>query len=412
MSKYNVLFIIVDSWNRNFVGCLNEKAREEGLTPNLDKFSEKCVTVLSAFSSGVRTSVSVLSILSGWCPCKYEDWYTSISKKRIVLSEILQNNEYFTSGYTSNPCTSSLRNYNKGYKIFRDDNVSKMKGLKLEAMLALKTLYKNPYSSAAEINSWVRADFNRNNSPYFAQVHYMDMHGPYISKNGWQFKNRISATKLWNKAAGLREPLTAGERENLISVYKDQMRYLDYHMGKLIEELDDGKTIVIITGDHGDVFGVRGYYGHPDIFCNEMINVPLFIKLPSEMNIAKRWKYPVSLMDLVPTILDVLGIRHECQFDGQSLLPFLEGKEEHRTKPIISEISRKYLCVIRGQWKLIGNYEKSSFELYNLEEDYGESNNLVNKRLDIFEELEEALQDHIRRNKPESKFGFGYAAKT
>ena len=405
MSKYNLLLITVDSWNRSFVGCYNGKVREETLTPNLDRFSEKCVTFSSAFSPGVRTAASVLSILSGCCPCKYGDWYKSVSKNRIMISEILNSNGYSTYGFTSNPCTSSLRMYDKGFNIFRDDNVlfKNMKGKKLKVMLALKTLFKNPYSSADKINSQIMCHLDKNRFPFFVNVHYMDLHGPYIPRRGWKFKNRIYAGRLWKKALVSPEQITIEEREEMISVYKDKMKFLDNHIGELIREIDDDKTVIIITGDHGDVFGIRGYYGHPDIFYNEMINVPLFIKLPSEMNVAKQLcKQPVSLMDLVPTILDLLEIEVETLFDGHSLLPIIEHREvEDRTKYIISEISRKYICVIRGKWKLIANYSEASFELYNIEEDYEEKNNLIDEKVEIRQELEAVIKEHIIKNKPQ-----------
>ena len=106
-------------------------------------------------------------------------------------------------------------------------------------------------------------------------------------------------------------------------------------------------------------------------------------------------------MDLVPTIADLLGIEVENRFDGHSLLPLIEHREnEYRTKYILSELSREYVCVIRGKWKLIANYGESSFELYNLEHDYGETTNLVNKRLDIRQELENVIKEHIIKNKP------------
>lgn len=404
MPKYNILFIIVDSWNRNYVGCYNEKAIAEGLTPNLDAFSKKCVTFLSAFSPSVKTSASVLSILSGCCPCKYRDWFSSISKKRTMFSEILNSNGYSTYGFTSNPCTSSLRGYDKGFNIFRDDNVlfKNMKGRKLEVLLALKALFKNPYSPADKINTHVLLHLNKSESPFFINVHYMDLHGPYISKSGWQFKNRISSGKLWNKAIVSPEQITTREREEMISVYKEQMRFLDHHIGRLIREIEDDKTIIIITGDHGDVFGVRGYFGHPNIFYNEMINVPLLIKLPSKVNITKRLcTHPVSLMDIVPTIADLLGIKIENHFDGYSLLPLLEhGEDKCQNRYIISELSRKYLSVVKEEWKLIANYDVPSLELYNWVQDYEERNNLLNEGLDIERELEGVIEDHILKNRP------------
>ncbi len=319
-----------------------------------------------------------------------------------MISEIMLSNGYATFGFTSNPCTSSLRGYDKGFTIFKDDNVVKdINTRKLALKVALRILFTNPYSSASQINSQVLLNLNRTESPFFVWIHYMDIHGPYISKNGWQLKNRISATKLWKKALNMPNKVTDEEKTLLKNIYKEKVRFLDYYMIDLIKKIDDENTIIIITADHGDVFGERGYFGHPFIFYNEMINVPLFIKLPSEFGISNTLcRQPVSLVDLVPTILDLLRIKIENDFDGNSLLPLIQDREnEYKTKYIISEISRKYACAIRGHWKLIANYGESTIELYNLKEDCEETKNLASERLEISKELNGAIKDHIKRNK-------------
>jgi len=187
----------------------------------------------------------------------------------------------------------------------------------------------------------------------------------------------------------------------LKNIYKEKVRFLDYYMIDLIKKIDDDNTIIIITADHGDVFGERGYFGHPFIFYNEMINVPLFIRLPFEFRISdKLCRYPISLVDLVPTILDLVGIDKENDFDGHSLLGLIQDrKNEYETKYIISEISRGYACAIKDHWKFIANYGKHSFELYNLEEDSDETKNVVSQRPDISEELNRAIKYHIKKNK-------------
>jgi len=158
VQKYNIILIIIDSWNRNFVGCFSERAKIESLTPGLDDFSKECVTFTSAYSAGVRTAVSALAILSGCCPCRYGDWYKPVSPKRTMLSQILQKNGYFTYGFTANPCTSSWRKFEKGFNVFRDDGIlfKNMHGPLLEALLLLKTFFRNPYSSGEELNSQLR----------------------------------------------------------------------------------------------------------------------------------------------------------------------------------------------------------------------------------------------------------------
>jgi arylsulfatase len=402
MRKYNVLFITVDSWNRAFVGCLNQKARIEGLTPNLDDFSKTSLVFPAAFSPSVKTSSSVLSILSGCCPCRYGDWFGSVSDKRKLISEILQEKAYYTYGFTSNPCTSSLNGYDKGFNLFRDNLLFKnIKGKKLQLLLGLKSLFKSPYTPANEINSQIFSHLEKKRSPFFVWVHYMDLHGPYISLRGWQFTNRMSAARLWRSAVNSPEELLDQEKRVLVGVYKEKSKFLDYHLGNLIRQMDDDNTIIIISGDHGDAFGEHGHFGHPFTFYNENINVPLFLRVPSGLIPAKgACRRSISCMDLVPTIIDLLKFDVEINFDGNSLMPLLENRaDEYKSKYVLSEISRQYGCVTKDNWKLIANFGDSLFELYNLDEDPGERNNLFENGLDVKAELKEIMKEHIRKNR-------------
>lgn len=402
MSKYDILLITLDSCNRNYLGVYNERASRERITPNLDRWSEKCLIFTSAFSSSVKTSASFLSILSGCYPSKYGDWYKSVSENRILISEILRENDYNTYGFTSNPCTSTLRGYNKGFDLFIDDNVLKTENkVKLALQMTYKTFFKNPYTTADEINSKIYSLFNESRSPFFLWIHYMDLHGPYISHTGWQLKNRILATKLWKKALAYPNKVTSKETQLLIDVYKQKMSFLDYHITRLIKTLDNNKTLIIITADHGDVFGERGLFGHPFFFYNEMINVPLLIKMPSIIKSSKHfYTSPVSINDIVPTIIDLLQLKINHKMDGDSLLPMIYGRiGDYRTEYVISEISRKNVCVIKGKWKLIADFSKQSFELYDIRNDYDEKNNLINTRSDVARELKNLIKYHISSNR-------------
>jgi arylsulfatase A-like enzyme len=230
-------------------------------------------------------------------------------------------------------------------------------------------------------------------------VHYMDVHGPYIAKRGWRVKNRLQAAMLWKKA--LRHPgrVTQRERERLIATYKEEIGYLDARLGALLHAVDRKKTLVILTADHGDLFGEHGLFGHSVKLYNGVLHVPLVISLPRDEDRNGRViTTPVRSMDLVPTLIDLLGLETPQAFEGRSLASLMTGRgAPYRCDHLISELSRKHLCVQTGEWKLIVNHKTNEKELYNLKSDPGETANLTRREPAVAAELERVLHDHLSR---------------
>ena len=403
----NIIYITVDSWSRKYCGVYNNNAKKENLTPNIDEFSKKCCIFDLAFAPSVKTKVSFLSLLSGCYPCKYSDWFDFVSDNRQMISSILKDNGYNTFGFTSNPCTSTLFGYDIGYDQFNDNIPFKnIKGKALEMLLAFKMIYKDPYYPANKLNNQI-LNINKK-KPFFLWIHYMDIHGPYIKRNGLKLKNRIKAGKLWKKALSSPDKITNSEKEELIESYKEKMRFLDQQIGNIIDRYDSNDTIFIITGDHGEMFGEHGLYGHQYVFYNEMINIPLLIKLPEEFKHEKgRKKEVVGTIDIVPTLVDILGIRTKIQFDGLSLLPIIKDNSyDKQEREIISEISRAQGSVTKGKYKFIANYLNSKYELYDILNDYEENSNIFEKEKSITENLSNILIRHIVKHRPENDSEF------
>ena len=105
-------------------------------------------------------------------------------------------------------------------------------------------------------------------------------------------------------------------------------------------------------------------------------------------------------MDIWPTLVDLLGLRPETSFDGSSLLEKIDGESiGSNNNHVISEISRKQLCVEKGDWKLIVDYSSGKKELYALASDICEANNVIHEAADIAGDLEELIRIHLEKNK-------------
>jgi len=404
-AKYNVVLITVDSWRADYSGLYSSEIAREGISQNIDRWaqSEGCITFSRAISQSSHTSPAFLALLSGNYPSKYGDWFLPVSDKRPLMAEIFQRNGYNTYAFHSNPYISYYFRFNRGFDFFQDNmsDLYKQKFLRNHIFLLsrLKSILVEPYENAETINAQVLQQLKLAKKPFFMWIHYMDVHGPYAPNNGWAAKNRIKAAYLWKKSLKMPESISQEERNWIIQSYKKKINYLDNHLIKIIHCLDSDNTIVILTADHGDLFGEHNSYGHTLKLYNGLLHVPLIIKLPPSINITyRRVNTPVRSVDLLPTLVDLLKLEigDDVEFAGKSYLPlFSPSNGEYENDYIISEVSRKYLCAEKDNWKLIVDYQHDSKELYHLSEDPFEQTNLIQRYPNLVETFEKVLQQHI-----------------
>jgi arylsulfatase A-like enzyme len=176
-------------------------------------------------------------------------------------------------------------------------------------------------------------------------------------------------------------------------LYRQQLRYVDKMLGKIFDVLRDKKildnTIVILYSNHGDGLYDNKIPNH-GVSYQSCVSVPLFIRHPKSLKTIKV-KSPISSIDLVPTVLDILDIEVAHKVDGVSLL------ETIRTGVYPNEyifgVDKESKYIRHKNYKLIIWPDRSK-ELFDLNADHGETSNLVDKFPDIVKLLEERLIDH------------------
>ncbi|MBE9593689.1 MAG: sulfatase-like hydrolase/transferase, partial [Proteobacteria bacterium] len=164
-------------------------------------------------------------------------------------------------------------------------------------------------------------------------------------------------------------------------------RYVDYSIEQLYSFLEDSglidSTVLIITADHGDEFwehteleaknfyDPRGFYGvgHGHNVFNEIIEVPLILSGPKITN--KRYNELVSSIDIMPTILDLLGVSHKLSFDGINLF---EGKEKRALLCEAAGFGYEKKALVMGGFKLIHSKHDDITWVFDLKKDPEEQN--------------------------------------
>jgi arylsulfatase A-like enzyme len=172
--------------------------------------------------------------------------------------------------------------------------------------------------------------------------------------------------------------------------------------------LDD--TIVVLTSDHGEtLYDHECYFDHHGIYDNTL-RIPLIIRYPKKVPAGRRVRGYCQLKDIVPTVLELAGVRPGIRFDGHTVMPMARG-----TKPSLESSLYITECTWMRkhgwrtpQWKLIHALEpdfhfKPEIELYNLVEDPDENRNVARRYPNVVRCLEREMQAHIARREKETK---------
>lgn len=257
--------------------------------------------------------------------------------------------------------------------------------------------------------------------PWFLFLHFFDVHSDYRSRP--QVERRFvrrrspkegSTLQLMEISDGL-EPLTDERAERLARLYDAGIRQLDGELERLFAALERrdrlAETLVVVTSDHGEEFGEHGGVSHGRTHYREMLHVPLLLRGPG-IPAGRRVDEPVSVVDVVPTALDLLGVEPPPDLDGRSLRPLWTGKAEGSGARALGEpralfaeaapgTTEDTLAAVRvGRYKLVVDQRSGERELYDLRADPAERDDLSAERPALADRLERRLAAHRARQRP------------
>jgi arylsulfatase A-like enzyme len=213
----------------------------------------------------------------------------------------------------------------------------------------------SPWATAPMVTEPLLARLRRQGpEPLFLYVHYTDAHAPYGA------------------------PAVKGDEHER---YMFQVGVIDGQIGRIRKAIADAgldaRATLILSADHGEAFGEHDQHYHATTVYEELLRVPLMVRLPGAAPAVVT--DPVSLIDLGPTLLDLMGARTPASFMGQSLVPYLRGGRARLTRPLVAESSRGKLAMITGTVKVIDDVRVGTCEVYDLAADKAEAVNLIDK---------------------------------
>lgn len=409
--KPNVILITMDTTRADHLSCYGYHKKT---TPHIDNLVKESAIFQNAYATSPWTLSSHASIFTGMYPSRHDahynwqimkaNWPTRLGKQYKTLAEVLVKHGYKTAGVIGGFWCKSAFGLAQGFQYYNEEFIYILNDIKhfvlfqtLNKFLPLKyvAIRHGLYGGriASQINkiifTWLEKHYQ---SPFFLFINYYDPHHPYLPHD--QFLSFSKKMKNYEIAASERN------KEYLMSHYDEEIVYLDYQMGRLFKKLKEFKifdnTMIIITSDHGEFFGEHDFWYHSHELYEEVLHVPLIIKYPSFHSQNGVYSKRVSLVDIMPTILNFLKlpIPQDVQgidlFEDNSRVIAEVYKHKYKKPRYGEEFVRDLKALFLDNYKYIKD-SKSRGELYDLNDDPQELYNLIDKMPEKVKEMEAQL---------------------
>ena len=380
---WNVLIYLVDSLRADHLGCYGY---ERPTSPELDRFAaEDAVRFDRVVAQASWTRAAVASLLTGLYPHAHgavgrED---RLVAETPYLSEILNEAGWATAGFVTNGNVSAPFGFDRGWDTFR--HFSESNDVPEHHVL----------SDALNEHVFDWLDAHDPARPFFLYVHTSDPHYPYRPPEPWldRFASEVEDPSIGDLDAVVRLirgklPVEDRVRQDLIDLYDGEIAFNDHHFGRLLDRLRaDGlydRTLIVFLGDHGEEFLDHDGWGHGATLYEEQLRVPLVIKLPNGERGGVVVDEPVRQIDVLATLLDVLGRPIPSEVQGTSRLAAMRGVAPvGRATPSFAELhldGEDADVIVDGRFKLILDGAGDHAELYDVIADPGERHDLADER--------------------------------
>jgi arylsulfatase A-like enzyme len=364
----NVVVVVIDTLRQDHLATYGY-ARDTA--PFLGELARQGA-VFDGLTPAPWTKPATAALLTGLHPVRHQeiDRLDGLPAAAVTLAQRLRGAGYQTFGASANGWVSPAFGFDRGFETF---------------------LYRDGHKSAA-LNRDLLPMLSRLKPPFFLYVHYIDPHAPYSPDRGWDGKPLPAALSA--------HPVTIGELDATHFVRRSpelMARARDLYDGE-IRQADDGlralvttlarrglmkNTVLVVAADHGEELGDHGRMSHGQTVYQEVLRIPLVIRAPGLVAAGRRLGR-ASLLDVVPTLLELVGMRPEGDksLDGISLAGLLTRDAAAATddRPFLSHldfVDGTGLALIQGRWKLVLGKNPYRKELFDLRTDPAETHNLL-----------------------------------
>jgi arylsulfatase A-like enzyme len=436
----NLVVLIADTFRRDHVGAYGA---ERVKTPCLDQLAAESVVFDNAFADGLptipcrRVYHTGKSVLPGaaWIPHPAEE---------VNVAQILGAHGFWTGlvcdvyhyfkpdmnlhagfdtwewirGHESDPYLGGPKEKFQPKDHMPADlwNPSYDNAMRTYMMNSQEWETEDDYMAAHTVSratKWLER--NATNTPFMLWVEMFDPHEPWDAPPRFQkmYRDDYGFERFlfgYGVQGGANKPDFTPHLPVIRDLYAAEVSYVDHCVGRLLESMEKMKlldnTIVVFTTDHGTHLGELGYVQKQPALLNSLVmHLPLFIRHPDRSTAGKRVAELVSAIDFAPTFCHMLGIDDQEQMDGQSMWPLVTGQRDRLHDRVFTQFSNFASVRDRG-WHYFqhvsGNNPGAGPCLYDLEQDPGETKNVLEAHADVGANLRAMLADRLKQELPKA----------
>ncbi len=361
----NLVVVTIDTLRADRLRCYGNGNIE---TPTLDGLAQRGAQFENAVAQAPLTPPSHASIFTGTNPNVHQVRDTggfALKPSSMTLAKILKAQGWDTAAFVGSSVLKKAAGFSPGFDVY-DDQMPKQGNSRED----LEYPERRASVVVDHALNWLNSQAGK---PFFLWVHLYDPHEPYDPP----------------------EPFRAKYRKNL---YDGEVAYTDQQLGRLLDAVGKKwhpeKTLIVVVGDHGESLGEHGEFNHGVFLYDSTLRIPMLMAGPGIR--AVKVAQQARTIDVLPTILDLMGGKPPTACQGTTLTPAFAGKDvpttfsyEETLYPKINMGWAELRGVRTTRWKYV---RAPKPELYDLLNDPGEKSNVIDSHRTEFRELESQLE--------------------
>jgi len=408
-----VVLIVVDTLRADHLGVYGYD--DHPTSPNIDTWAERGLVFERAWATSSWTLPSFGSLLTGHLPTVHragleaeassgvparvvpERSFATLSGSIPTLPGVLAEHGFRTGALVSNPLLDPVFGLDRGFADYLPHDTDN------------RTL-RRAGETVDEALAWIDESADQ---PFFLLVHFFDPHmdydapAPYRGRFSDSSSFDLPVRGVWDIRNRIAE-IGASERRFIAGAYDEEIAYVDTEIGRLLEELSRrpalDQALVMLTADHGEELFEHGGFEHGHAMFDEVLRVPLIVWGPAVE--PGREAMPVSLLDVMPTVLHAAGVGdpNDTSEDsplrglpGVSLLDSARGSWP-RQRVLVAErqlYGPEVKTIVRWPYKLILDVDADTSRMFDLSADAGERDDRSTALPDERAALRSALDEHL-----------------
>jgi arylsulfatase A-like enzyme len=358
--RRNLLLVSLDTLRADRLGCYGYK---RPTSPVIDALAAEGAVFERAYAAYPQTDGSHASMLTGLAPCLHGVSgapRVALRRDAETLAEHLRAAGWATGAVTEDGMVSAASGFSRGFETWAEHRPV---GFTADAR-----------STFADGIAWMRRHRRR---PWFLFLHTYQTHQPYRPPPG--YLDLVAG-------GGGKDPADS-------LLYDAEIRYTDELLGDVLAELaamrEADDTLIVLVSDHGEHFGEHGLYGHSNSLYDELLHVPWVLRAPGLVPAGKRVSTTVGIVDLVPTLLDLLDVEPPKWSHGRSVVPLLNDVTMPPVLLFADGMGSREVAIRSLDWKWIVRRPGGPARVFELAKDPGEDKPVVVQRASLLAEYDE-----------------------